>query len=284
MLANSAKPEGATDLTLTNYVREVLASGLPGIRALSERGRALQLRSYIENIIYKEFPEQGHVVRAPSTLRSWLRAYAAAAGTTVSYAKILNAATPGETDKPAKTTTQSYRDVLESLWLLDSVPAWLPSDDRLGRLGQAPKHFLADPALAATLLDVDAHDLLDGGIEADPVVRAVGGRGTLLGRLFEQLVALSLQSYTQSIGAQLYHLRTRGGDHEVDFIVEHKRRVVAFEVKLSPVVREADVKHLNWLKQRIGDRLVDAAVITTGPEAYRRTDGVAVIPAGLLGP
>jgi len=38
------------------------------------------------------------------------------------------------------------------------------------------------------------------------------------------------------------------------------------------------------LRREIGDDLLDAAVITTGPQAYRRRDGIAVIPAALLGP
>jgi len=41
---------------------------------------------------------------------------------------------------------------------------------------------------------------------------------------------------------------------------------------------------LLWLRDRIGDDLLDAAVITTGEDAYRRADGIAVIPAALLGP
>jgi hypothetical protein len=59
--------------------------------------------------------------------------------------------------------------------------------------------------------------------------------------------------------------------------------VVAFEVKLGPVVDDRDTVHLRWLRDRIGDDLLDAAVITTGTDAYRRADGIAVIPAALLG-
>jgi hypothetical protein len=44
------------------------------------------------------------------------------------------------------------------------------------------------------------------------------------------------------------------------------------------------VAHLRWLRDRIGDDLLDAAVVTTGAEAYRRSDGIAVVPAALLGP
>jgi len=61
-------------------------------------------------------------------------------------------------------------------------------------------------------------------------------------------------------------------------------RVLAIEVKLARTVADADVRHLRWLAGRIGDELLDAMVITTGGEAYRRPDGIAVVPAALLGP
>ncbi|MCY4494980.1 MAG: hypothetical protein OXB92_14095 [Acidimicrobiaceae bacterium] len=68
-----------------------------------------------------------------------------------------------------------------------------------------------------------------------------------------------------------------------DEIVERgDGRIVAIEVKLSTTVRDRDVRHLSWLAERVGDDLLDAAVITTGKEAYRRRDGIAVIPAALL--
>src|SRR5665811_2337468 len=91
-------------------------------------------------------------VRRAATLSAWLAAYAAATSTTAAYSTILNAATPGEPDKPAKSTVIAYRDVLTQLWLLDPVPGWTPSRSPFTRLQQAPKHHLADPALAARLL------------------------------------------------------------------------------------------------------------------------------------
>jgi uncharacterized protein len=59
--------------------------------------------------------------------------------------------------------------------------------------------------------------------------------------------------------------------------------VVALEVKLARTVGDDDVRHLHWLRGEIGDDLLDAAVITTGTHAYRRDDGIAVVPAVLLG-
>jgi uncharacterized protein len=103
--------------------------------------------------------------------------------------------------------------------------------------------------------------------------------------MFESLVALSLRVYAARHDASVFHFRTRNGDREVDFIIEGPdRRIVAYEAKLNPVPTDADVRHLLWLKERLGSRLVDMGVITTGTDAYRRSDGVAVIPAVLLGP
>lgn len=81
------------------------------------------------------------------------------------------------------------------------------------------------------------------------------------------------------------HLRTRNGDHEVDLVVvRDDGRVLAIEVKLSATVDDRDTTHLHWLTKQIGDSLIDAVVINTGPQAYRRPDGIAVVPLGLLAP
>ncbi|MGH3799701.1 MAG: ATP-binding protein [Pseudonocardiaceae bacterium] len=281
-LLTGAAPDigGDTAVSLPDYADEIVRSGFPGILRLPARARRAQLDGYLSRIVEREFPESGHPVRRPATLRAWLRAYAAATSTTTAYNAIPHAATPGETDKPAKTTTIGYRDVLTQLWLLEPVPGWLPARNVSARLAQAPKHHVADPALAARLLGMDTAALLAG---RDPA-RAAAFEGPLLGALFESLVTLSVRVYAQAAEATVHHLRTRNGDHEVDLIVERDDgRVVAMEVKLSPSVGEADVKHLRWLRERLEDHLLDSVVITSGRHAYRRADGIAVVPAALLG-
>ena len=59
-------------------------------------------------------------------------------------------------------------------------------------------------------------------------------------------------------------------------------RVVAIEVKLAANIGDKDLRHLKWLESTIGPELLDAVVLTTGTEAYRRADGIAVVPAALL--
>jgi uncharacterized protein len=273
--------EGDTDVSLETYANEIVASGFPGLRHLTGRPRRAQLDGYIQRIVERDFEDFGHRIRNPAALRRWMTAYAAATSTSVTYETLRDAATGGEADKPAKTTTQPYRDTLERLWIIDAVPAWRPVRNPIARLTGPPKHHLADPALAARLLGADVDALLDAVSLGPPIPRD----GTLLGHLFESLVTLDVRVYAQAAEATTKHLRTRGQLHEIDLIVERvDHRVVAIEVKLGQRVDDRDVRHLRWLAHEIGDELLDAVVITTGPAAYRRPDGIAVVPAALLGP
>lgn len=272
---------GQTAVTLSDYTREILASGFPGFRHLDGRSLRAQLDGYLARIVDHDFEEQGHRMRRPQTLRRWMLAYAAATSTTASFETIRDAATGGQQDKPSKTSTMVFRDVLERLWIIDPVPAWLPSRNRIAALTQSPKHQLADPALAARLLGVGAEALLHGK-SSDPVAPR---DGPLLGRLFESQVTLDVRVHAQAAEAAVHHLRTQGGRQEVDLIVVRgDRRVLAIEVKLGAVVTDDDVKQLHWLGEQIGDDLLDAVVINTGGQAYRRKDGIGVVPAALLGP
>ncbi|RNI22839.1 ATP-binding protein [Flexivirga caeni] len=278
--AGTATIAGTTRLALRDYVEEILSSGFPGIRSLEARYRDRQLDGYLTRIVDHDLTENGVTVRRPATLRAWLRAYGAATASTTDYTKILDAATVGEPDKPARATVDGYREHLTRLFILDPVEAWIPTFAPLKRLTVSPKHHLVDPALAARMVGVGAHGLLMGeGAVPTP------STGTWLGALFESLAVQSVRTYADAIDARVGHLRTKNGDREIDIIVEtDDRNLVALEVKLSDNIGDDDVKHLRWLKQQVGPRLMDAAVLSTGQRAYRRKDGIAVIPLALLGP
>ena len=273
---------GETPVKLSDYANEILASGFPGLRGLAGRALRAQLDGYIDRIVEREFPQLGITLRNPIALRRWLGAYAAASSTTASYETIRDASSGGQGEKSSKKTVGPYRDALERLWVVDPVPAWAPSRNYLRRLSSPPKHQLADPALAARLLGVGFGALLH--TEEAPAGAAIPRDGTLLGALFESLVTIDVRVYAQAAEARVGHLRTASGEHEVDLIVERDDgRIVALEVKLKTIVDDPDLRHLKWLEARLGDDVLDMVVVTTGSYAYRRPDGIAVVPAALLG-
>ncbi len=281
LYAGGTAISGTCPLGLEEYTDLILRSGFPGLQHLAGAALTVQLDGYIDRIVDKDMAEAGQKVRRPATLKAWLRAYAAAVATPTSWEKIRDAASPGHGDKPAKTTTLPFIDTLTQLRILDELPAWIPSRNHLNRLTEAPQHHLADPALAARLAGVTRASLLRG---ADHVFTP--NDGTYLGQLFESLATMTVRVFAGPLGADVSHLRIGSGRHEVDMIVERgeDRAVLAFEVKLASAINDDDVKHLVWLRDQLGDQLLEAAVLTTGAHAYRRPDGIAVIPLGLLGP
>ena len=277
---NRTAVSGRCPLKLPDYAEEIVASGLPGVRQDPPKLRAAMIESYVDEIVERDVAELGVDVRRPQALRAWLTAYAAATATTTSYTGILNSATPGESDKPSRSAADAYRALLQRIWVLDPLEAWIPVFNPPKRLTQAPKHHLTDPAIAARLL----------GSTVDSLLRADGPRetrreGNLLGALFESLAVLTVRVLAEPLGARVLHLRTQRGEHEIDMIVERPdHKVIAIEVKLSSAPTRADARHLTWLRTQIGDDLLDSAIISTGEFAYRQPDdGTAVIPLGLLG-
>ncbi len=279
LLRGVAEVSGTSPMGVSDYLEEILASGFPGLRGLPPRVRTAQLRSYTTRIFERELPdERGVSIRRPASLMGWLSAYASAVGTTATWETIRTAATPGDADPPTKATVSRYRDWLTSLWLLDPVPAWRPLGTSLRNLVQAPKHHLADPALAAVLLRATPEILAKGQ------GRWLGSRGSLVGGLFENLAMLTVRGAAQVSGGDVFHLRTKRGEQEVDLIVEGEDgRIVAFEIKLNRAASDRDVRHLLWLKEKLGDQVADLVLLNTGEHAYRRPDGVAVVPLALLG-
>lgn len=273
LLNGTADIAGRTEFAITDYADAIVGGGFPGIMTAMPRLRRSLLDAYLQRVVDRDLPDLGFTVRRPETLRRWMAAYAAASSTTTAYSRLLDAATGADGTQPAKTTTIAYRDHLSQLWLLDPIPGWLTANNAISRLQQAPKHQLADPALAARLLSLSADSLLG----------SVGAH--MAGPLFESLVALGVRVMAQAAEARVSHLRLLGGDREVDLIVEGvDGRIVGVEVKLSPEVTARDVRHLVWLRDRLPDRVADLVVVTTGTTAYRRSDGVAVVPLALLGP
>ena len=109
--SQAAAPDigGETDVTLDHYAREIAASGFPGMRSADSAVRPTCSTATWTGPPTTTWCLMGHRVRRPGLVRRWLSAYAAATSTAASYETIRDAATGGESAKPAKTTTTLYR-------------------------------------------------------------------------------------------------------------------------------------------------------------------------------
>ncbi|APT91660.1 ATPase AAA [Corynebacterium phocae] len=267
-----AQISGSTGKTIGDYCQEIAGSGFPALIEAPWEWRMEFLDSYLTRIVDRDLPSLGESLRSPETFHRWMRAYAAATSTTTSYSKIINSTSGSDGAQLSRETNRRFRDLLQRIWVLDPLPAWHSGRNPLKEVTQTPKHHLVDPALAMRLLDLQGRDLLTP-------------RGShMLGPMFEALATLTVRAAATATGSKVRHLRTHGGRNEVDLVVTDKEGYhVGLEVKSANFVEDKDVTQLLWFKNEVGEDVRDVVVIYSGAHAYRRQDGVACIPLGLLG-
>jgi predicted AAA+ superfamily ATPase len=253
-------PSSAPDLP--GYIEQALRGGFPdSALRLEGAGRERWLASYVEQLITRDAVQVSG--RDPARLARYFEALALNSAGIVADSTLIEAA--GVDRK----TAAAYERLLANLFVLEVVPAWLPN--RLSRLVKAPKRYIIDPALIGAVLRTD--------------VRAVMRDGGLLGRVLDTFVAAQIRPEVAVSGSRprLFHLREKNGRHEIDLLAElGGDRVIAIEVKASAAPTRSDASHLEWLRDRLGERFIAGVVLHTGPSAFALSDRIAATPIASL--
>ena len=156
--------------------------------------------------------------------------------------------------------------------MVEDLPAWLPSMRSKTAIRTSSKRHFVDPSIATAILRTNPEGLLNAF--------------KTLGFLFEALCTRDIRIYAQTIDGDVFHYRDKTG-LESDLIVRLRDgRWAAIEVKLGNKQIEEAAQNLLVLKAKIDeDKMGQASflmVLTGGQYAYRRNDGVLVVPIGCL--
>jgi len=273
LLAGQSQQASDPGLTLTDVANVLAAGGWPGWLNRPLEATARSLRDYLRQISHVDVPLVSGRRRNPQKVEATLRAIARNTGTEAALTT-LAADTRQFGASVDRDTARDYVAALERLWVIEPQPAWAPAMRSRAQLRNSPKWHLTDPSLAVAALHGSPVKLLRD-LET-------------LGVLFESLVVRDLRVLSQPLGGVVHHYRDNKG-LEVDAIVEcPDGRWGAFEVKLGFARIDEAVEHLLTFVGKvdtstIGDPGVLAVVTSSGP-AYRRKDGVHVLPIGALGP
>ena len=257
----SLGPAGTSDLT--DYLDLALRGGFPE-PALRLDGLARQawLDSYVEALITRDASAIGGT-RDPDRLRRYLEALA------VNSAGVVEDKTLYDAVGIDRRTAVAYEQLLKNLLILEAVPAW--ESNRLSRLIKTPKRYLVDPSIMAAVLRLDS--------------RAVLRDGNLLGRVIDTFVAAQIRPELAVAESRprWYHLRDKGGRHEVDLVIEFGGgQVSGIEIKATAAPTRGDARHLEWLRDELGDRFASGVVLHTGPRAYQLADKIVAAPISTI--
>ena len=273
LLAGRDPPAGTSTLDLIAYAERIVVGGWPALIGRSASDAMAVTMGYIDNIVEYDIDVVSGARRDPRLVRRFLQAYAQLSAHPSRLSTIVERARGiAEDEAPSRWTAEPYLDALKRLMVVDDVEAWNPDLRSRTRLMTTPKRHLVDPSLAAALMECDPARLL--------------GDLNSLGYLFESLAVRDIRVYASAVSASVYHYRERAGELEVDLIIEGRNGSwIGVEVKMgSALIDEAATALLRLASTRVIRPPVALVVLTATEYAYRRDDGVHVVPLGLLGP
>ena len=265
----------ATDagLTVPDIIERICIGGWPALLDATSHEAGQWLRDYLNQIVLVDIQGLGTRRRDPENIRRLLNSLARNVGTAAKVTAL--AKDVGGAEGPvAWATVDGYLNSLSRLRLIENSPAWAPHMRSATPLQSSPTRYFVDPSLAVAALGQGPTQLM-GDLNAT-------------GFFFENLVVRDVRIYAQRLGGECHHWRDQN-QNEVDVVVTlPDGRWGAFEVKMNPADADRAAASLLSFAAKVdhGKAGPPAAlgVITSTGFAYRRPDGVTVLPIGTLGP
>ena len=247
---------------LTDYVDMAVRGGFPDAIPLSDLARSAWYEGYVEQLVHHDVSELD-TVRNPMAMSALVRAVA------LNTAGIPSIAALAEAAHIDQRTVNAYLDLLESLRIIERLPAW--GTNRLNRLIKSPKYHMTDAGMATYLAGDDRSGLLTSG--------------TRLGRIIDTFVAAQLRPLLKlgTPATSAFHLRERNGQHETDLVLESASgQIVGIEIKAANTVNAGDAKHLAWLRDELGPAFVRGIVLHTGTMTFPLGPKLHAMPIAAL--
>jgi len=259
-----------SNLTIEQIANAICRGGWPAAVTSGKQSSRIAM-NYVDAVINSDINSVDGVEKDPERVRLLLHSLARNISTLATSKTIMDdmhVNSASITDK----TLSSYLNALRRLFVIEDVPAWQPSLRSKTAIRTANKRQFVDPSIALAALRTNASGILRDF--------------ETFGFLFESLCTRDLRIYSQAIDGGVFHYRDKSG-LESDLIIKlNDGRWAPVEVKLGNKQIEEAAANLIKLSHKVdADKMNQPSflmVLTGGQMAYRRPDGVLVIPIGCL--
>lgn len=273
-LFESQPISGCSDLDLDRLTFLICRGGWPESVNMDDDVALDQAFDYIDAVIRNDMSRVDNIRRDPQKVRMLLRSYARNQGTQISQASISADISSNDTEGVSEETVSEYLQALRKLYVIEDMKAWNPNLRSKTAIRTSDTRYFVDPSLAAASLRIGPQDLINNL--------------NTTGFFFEALAVRDLRVYAESLDGDVYHYKDNL-DNECDVVI-HLRdgRYALLEVKLGGErLIDEGVRTLKDVLRRIDtDKMGEPAfmAIITGTEryAYRRDDGIIILPLGAL--
>ena len=264
----------STDLQRVAFL--ICRGGWPAGLNKSDRAALRIPFDYYDGLIHRDISRVDGVERNAEWADRILRSYARVQGSQASVNTIMQDILSVSADAMSGKTVDNYLDAFRKLFVIEDVKAWSPNLRSKTAIRTMDTRYFVDPSIATAAMGIGPNDLVNDL--------------HTMGFMFETLCMRDLRVYADALDGNVYHYRDKG-ELECDAVLHLRNgRYALIEIKLGgDVAIEEAAKNLKRLSNKINtDTMHEPSfcmVLTAvGQFAYRRTDGIVVVPIGCLRP
>jgi predicted AAA+ superfamily ATPase len=262
---------GQSEKSLKDVAFWIMRGGWPESVGKSEKVAVTRVTDYVNTITGTDISAVDKVKKDPAVAMEVLRSLSRNISTPASTTTIRKGVVK-DGSIPAENTMYSYLNALQRLFVVEDVRPWNPALRSKTAASKTWKRQLVDPSIAASLM----HSSSEG------IIKDLN----TMGFLFESLCIRDLRVYAQSLGGEVCYYCDRTG-LEADAIIHlHDGRWAAIEMKLGSAWVDEAAKNLLNLRKKVDEEKMGSPsflmVLVSSGYAYKRDDGVLVVPIGCL--
>lgn len=265
---------GFNKLTLENMARLICRGGWPYATMMDNELALDQVKYYYDTVVRSDISRVDGVRRNKELTKRLMRSYARHQGSQATISTIAQDILSHDNDTSDTKTISSYIDALKKIFVIEDSIAWNPNLRSKTAIRSSDTRYFVDPSVAVAAIGLGPEDLL-----ADL---------NTMGLLFETLCVRDLRVFANALDGQVYHYRDKLG-LECDAVVHLRNgRYGLVEIKLGgDRLIEEGVSTLHALAAKIDTDKMRAPsfmmiLTAVGKFAYRREDGIYIVPIGCL--
>ncbi len=265
---------GKNPLTFQKLAFVTARGGWPKSINMRRELALLQAYDYCDAVVKSDINRADGVIKRAERVKRLMKSYARNQGTQISLKKLKDDIFLNDSMAIDEDTINSYLNALKMIFVIEDMPAWNPNLRSSTAIRTSDTKYFVDPSIAIASL----------GLGPDDLVKDLN----TFGLMFECLCVRDLRVYADSLNGSVYHYRDKSG-LECDAVVHLRNgHYGLIEIKLGgPTAIEEGVKNLKSLSDKIDDTKMYKpdfmmVLIGVGEHAYKRQDGVFIVPIGCL--
>ena len=271
---NNSKLNGTSELSLEDIAYLCCRGGWPRSIFMDKDIALEQAYDYYDAVVNSDISRVDDVNRNPERVKNLMRSYARNIGTQVSYETLKNDIINNDSFALDTDTVLSYVNALKKIFVIEESPAWNPNLRSKTAIRTSDTRYFVDPSIAVASLAIGPNDLINDL--------------NTFGFIFETLCIRDLRTYAESINGSVYHYRD-SSNLECDAVIHLRNGAYGLiEIKLGgdKLINEG-AENLLKMKNKIDTEKMKnpsflMVLTATGKYAYKREDGVCIVPIGCL--